>query len=162
MRIALLISFLLLFVADNCATHAADLPISRGDGNFDRFSGARAGMLVGYDFESGVTIRPYWLRPWRDRHYFPFGVGHKRSTTGTEPSPAQHERCPGSLVMNRAQTVLCTAVLLASPSLAPSHAIAQSTAAGPANNFSVEDLARRTIDRNAVEAVIWGIDAGIR
>ena len=29
-------------------------------------------MLVVYDFEPGVNVRPYWLSPWRHRHYYPY------------------------------------------------------------------------------------------
>jgi hypothetical protein len=30
-----------------------------------------AAPLVVYQYEPGVTMRAYWLPPWRDRHYFP-------------------------------------------------------------------------------------------
>jgi hypothetical protein len=35
--------------------------------------GAIAAPQIVYDFEPGVIVRPYWLAPWRNRHYFPFG-----------------------------------------------------------------------------------------
>jgi hypothetical protein len=31
----------------------------------------RAIQQVIYDYQPGVTVRAYWLPPWRDRHYFP-------------------------------------------------------------------------------------------
>jgi hypothetical protein len=33
----------------------------------------RAGPFVAYDFEPGIVVREYWLRPWAGRHYFPSG-----------------------------------------------------------------------------------------
>jgi hypothetical protein len=40
--------------------------------------------FVAYDFEPGVEIREYWLRPWDGRHYFPSG--------GKMPVLGRHER----------------------------------------------------------------------
>ena len=77
MRVALT-AFLLCVMSAASATHAADLSIEHGGGVYD-FGGVRAGMLVGFDFEPGVTIRPYWLPPWENRHYFPFGISRHRA-----------------------------------------------------------------------------------
>jgi hypothetical protein len=35
--------------------------------------GEPATPLVIYDYDPGVVVRAYWLPPWRNRHYFPFG-----------------------------------------------------------------------------------------
>jgi hypothetical protein len=35
--------------------------------------GYPAPPLVIYDYDPGVVVRAYWLPPWRDHHYFPFG-----------------------------------------------------------------------------------------
>lgn len=71
---------------------AADLAFIDGYSGF----GARAGQVVTYDFQPGVVVRPYWLTPWRARHYFPAGDGHPRlgrdedlSAVGSVPQPAE-------------------------------------------------------------------------
>jgi hypothetical protein len=35
--------------------------------------GSRAGSIIIYDYEPGVTVREYWLPPWHNHHYFPRG-----------------------------------------------------------------------------------------
>lgn len=45
--------------------------------------GVRAPMLVIYDDQPGVYIRPYWAPPWRHRHYFP--------STGRKPKVGRRE-----------------------------------------------------------------------
>jgi len=57
--------------------------------------------------------------------------------------------------MNRRQTLLSAAALMAGGTIAPMPTRAQTSA--PAQSFSANDLARRTIERRAVEAVIWGM-----
>ena len=57
--------------------------------------------------------------------------------------------------MNRRQTLLSAAALLAGGSISPRLTSAQTSAR--VQDFSAEDLARRTIERRAVEAVIWGM-----
>jgi hypothetical protein len=59
--------------------------------------------------------------------------------------------------MNGRQTLLGAAALVVGGSIAPTPASAQS--AGSAQGFSAEDLARRAVERRAVEAVIWGMPA---
>ena len=48
--------------------------------------GQRVGPIVIYDYQPGVVVRAYWLSPWRNRHYFPFGAAQHQSdaawTTG--------------------------------------------------------------------------------
>lgn len=64
---------------------AADLSIDQS-ANFSTRSfgvGDRSGMLVVYDFEPGVNVRPYWLAPWRHRHYYP--------RTGEQPEIGRDE-----------------------------------------------------------------------
>jgi len=46
--------------------------------------GRRAGMLVIYDDQPGVVVRPYWRAPWQHRHYYP--------ATGAPPKVGRHER----------------------------------------------------------------------
>lgn len=49
---------------------AADIPGgSAGYGSYGE--GVTAGQIVVWDVEPGVVVRPYWLPPWRNRHYFP-------------------------------------------------------------------------------------------
>ena len=49
--------------------------------------GHRAGRLVIYDFEPGIVVRPYWIAPWRHRHYYP--------TTGEKPQSGRNEDLTG-------------------------------------------------------------------
>ena len=51
-------------------------------GDYHEF-GYRSAPLVIYDFQPGVTMRPYWLQPWGHRHYFP--------ATGKRPRIGRHE-----------------------------------------------------------------------
>jgi hypothetical protein len=64
---------------------AADLPSGQSEGFSTRSIGlgARAGVEVFYDFEPGVDVRPYWLAPWRHRHYYP--------ATGEKPEVGRDE-----------------------------------------------------------------------
>jgi len=69
----------ILFAVGIAGVHAADLSIDQS-ANYSTRSfgfGDRSGMLVVYDFEPGVNVRPYWLVPWHHRHYYPH--------TGTKP-----------------------------------------------------------------------------
>jgi hypothetical protein len=70
MRALIAIMLLTLGIA---GVNAADIPTEQGDGYSTRplGYGARSGVLVVYDFEPGVNVRPYWLAPWRHRHYYP-------------------------------------------------------------------------------------------
>lgn len=57
------------------AAGAADFHGARGGhfvAHYDPI-GRPAGQLFTYDWEPGVVTRAYWLRPWRDHHYFPYG-----------------------------------------------------------------------------------------
>jgi hypothetical protein len=49
---------------------AADLSVPPSVGT-QWFVGQRAEPVVIFDDEPGVVVRPYWLPPWRNRHYFP-------------------------------------------------------------------------------------------
>src|SRR5215211_747687 len=57
--------------------------------------------------------------------------------------------------MNRRQTLLGAAALMAGGTIAPTPTSAQTSV--PVQSYSTADLARRTIERRAVEAVIWGM-----
>jgi len=67
-----IIAIMLLALGSVCA-NAADLPTEQGEGYSVRSLGIgeRSGVQVVYDFEPGVNVRPYWLAPWRNRHYYP-------------------------------------------------------------------------------------------
>jgi hypothetical protein len=67
-----IIAIMLLALGSVCA-NAADLPTGQGEGySIGSFGiGERSGVQVVYDFEPGVNVRPYWLAPWRNRHYYP-------------------------------------------------------------------------------------------
>jgi hypothetical protein len=56
-------------VAGLAAAPAADL--SLGTATHYAPLGWPAPPLLLYAWEPGVTMRAYWLPPWRDRHYFP-------------------------------------------------------------------------------------------
>jgi hypothetical protein len=72
---------------------AADLRIGGGPhGHFvTHYSviGEPAAPLIVYDYDPGVVVRAYWLPPWRDRHYFPFGRDKVVKTHAGRPRPAQ-------------------------------------------------------------------------
>jgi len=56
------------------AAHAADLPrvpASRSVGLYYAPHGVRAGQVWIWAWEPGIVVRPYWLAPWRNRHYYP-------------------------------------------------------------------------------------------
>jgi hypothetical protein len=75
----------ILFAVGIAGVRAADLPADQGE-NYSTRSfgfGDRSGVLVVYDFEPGVVVRPYWLAPWRHRHYFPH--------TGEQPEIGRDE-----------------------------------------------------------------------
>jgi hypothetical protein len=77
---------------------AADLVVPHGDFAPDGAwsGGVRAGQVTIFDYEPGVIVRPYWLAPWHNRHYFPTAgrapaVGRLEdlSATGAVPQPAE-------------------------------------------------------------------------
>lgn len=77
------------------AVAAADLP----GGVSMRYSaiGKRAAPLVIYQYEPGVSVRAYWLPPWRSRRYFPatgempeIGRAEDLSDRGEAPVPAEN------------------------------------------------------------------------
>ena len=74
MRILLATAVIALGIAGIGAARAADLAVEPAGryaaGGFE--GGERAGMLVVYDNQPGVYVRPYWRTPWHDHHYFPF------------------------------------------------------------------------------------------
>lgn len=84
---------LLLFGA--AAASAADVDGARAGHVVVRYGpvGRPAGQVLTYDWESGVVVRPYWLSPWRDRHYFPFGRDrfdvHRKRAHWVPPRPAR-------------------------------------------------------------------------
>ena len=59
--------------------------------------------------------------------------------------------------MNRRQALLSAAAVMAAGTVAPTPTSSQTSP--PAQAFSADDLARRSIERRAVEAVIWGMPA---
>jgi hypothetical protein len=67
------------------SVNAADLPTEQGEGYSTRSIGLgdRTGVQVVYDFEPGINVRPYWLAPWRHRHYYP--------ATGEKPEIGRDE-----------------------------------------------------------------------
>jgi hypothetical protein len=75
----------ILFAVGIAGVRAADLSIDQ-PANYSARSfgiGDRTGMLVVYDYEPGVNVRPYWLAPWRHRHYYP--------RTGEQPEIGRDE-----------------------------------------------------------------------
>ena len=49
--------------------------------------------FVVYDYEPGIVVRTYWLRPWAGRHYFPSG--------GRKPVVGRHEQLTAAPVSDR-------------------------------------------------------------
>jgi hypothetical protein len=77
---------------------AADLragPEAQGHASYGAYSviAEPAAPLIIYDFEPGVTMRAYWLPPWRNRHYFPshvnYGKRHATPHPAGRPKPAE-------------------------------------------------------------------------
>lgn len=85
-------------LAGIATARAADLPaipVHRGAGVYYAPQGYRAGQIWVWAYEPGTVVRPYWLAPWRDRHYFPFTgrpprIGRRENTRlrgeATEPA----------------------------------------------------------------------------
>lgn len=67
------------------AADAADY-LRGGSGAVGHYSEpvVRAPQLLIYDDQPGVIVRPYWITPWGNRHYYPF--------TGKKPKVGRHER----------------------------------------------------------------------
>jgi len=74
-------ALLVLGIASVVPAQASDLVVPQ----HSEFAvvGKRAAPLVIYDYQPGVIVRAYWLKPWRNRHYFP--------TTGTAPGVGRLE-----------------------------------------------------------------------
>ena len=98
MRAFIAIAILVFGAAGITGARAADLPAgggARGQGYSLDYSvvGGPAAPLIIYDYEPGITIRAYWLPPWRNRHYFPFhgklGKRHATASPAVRPKPAQ-------------------------------------------------------------------------
>jgi hypothetical protein len=71
---------------------AADIGVGGATHGYGAYygGGVRAGELIIYGVEPGVTIRAYWLPPWRNRHYFPFhGRKPRRVSARGRPKPAE-------------------------------------------------------------------------
>jgi hypothetical protein len=76
------------------AAGAADLPYPLAPRS--AYIDEPAAQLVVYQYEPGVTMRAYWLPPWRNRHYFPhsnrrprLGRKESRSRVGGRPRPPE-------------------------------------------------------------------------
>jgi hypothetical protein len=94
MRAFIAIAFLVFGVAGIDGAGAADLGIGgRHHGHYvTHYSiiGEPATPLIIYDYDPGVVVRAYWLPPWRNRHYFPFGRDKIVKTHAVRrPKPAQ-------------------------------------------------------------------------
>ncbi len=97
MRALVATAILVFGVAGITTVGAADLRAgdgTRGHAYHGGYSviGEPAAPLIVYDYEPGVTMRAYWLPPWRNRHYFPFHgkIGKQRATHhGGRPKPAE-------------------------------------------------------------------------
>lgn len=68
-----------------CAADVHAVPLS----HVSYHPGVRAPMLLVYDDQPGVYIRPYWVAPWRHRHYFP-RTGHKPKVGRRENQAARY------------------------------------------------------------------------
>lgn len=88
-------------LAGIAGARAADLPVVPAGAYSPHYHthGRRAGMLVIYDDQPGVALRPYWRAPWRHRHYFPatgevpeFGREENRAARGGRRERAESYR----------------------------------------------------------------------
>jgi|SRR5665213_3453798 len=99
-----LFALAILTISAFAATPARAADLVSSDGGYSEgvsygggpSGGVRVAPVVLYDYEPGVTTRPYWLSPWRNRHYFPVtgqapAVGRLEdlSATGAVPQPAE-------------------------------------------------------------------------
>ena len=77
--------FVGVLAAGLSAVQAADLTSGAPSdhGLYYSAAGQRIDPMIVWDYEDGVSIRPYWEQPWRNRHYFP--------TTGHKPRYGRHE-----------------------------------------------------------------------
>lgn len=80
-------------VAGAAAASAADLPIESS--GYDDCCHVEYGPapLVIFDDEPGVSMRRWWLPPWRNRHYYPHGrlalkTGQRRHAARVRPRRA--------------------------------------------------------------------------
>lgn len=91
MRAALVLALSIVsIVAGVASATAADLRL----GSVTHYAplGWPAPPLVVYAWEPGVTMREYWLPPWRDRHYFPYS--HRKPWLGRREHLSPHRLRP--------------------------------------------------------------------
>jgi hypothetical protein len=76
----------LIIAAALCSApaRAADLAVAWA-------GGVHAEPFIVYDYEPGIAVRAYWLRPWAGRHFFPASgkmpvVGRREQITATPVS----------------------------------------------------------------------------
>lgn len=84
------------------AARAADVSF---DGAQSHTIGTRAGVVVFADYDSGVVVRPYWLSPWRNRHYYP-RTGKKPKVGRAEDLSAKHVRYAPAQTYRRSWSTL--------------------------------------------------------
>ncbi len=96
MRTLAAIAILVFGVAGATTAGAADVRMGGGTRGYSYYGGYGGGEtaapVIVFGYEPGVTIRAYWLPPWRNRHYFPFhGNLKKRRATSYQgrPKPAE-------------------------------------------------------------------------
>ena len=83
-RMRLLFTFALTALGLTCITPSYAADLSAPWSNSTPWSiGQPALPVVIYDYQPGVDVRPYWLTPWHNHHYFP--------TTGRRPSIGRRE-----------------------------------------------------------------------
>jgi hypothetical protein len=91
MRALFAIALSISALAAAMPARAADL-VERGVAPYGVWvGGARSGQVVIYDTEPGVLVRAYWLRPWRNHHYFA-ATGHKPRVGRLEKLSAPRSR----------------------------------------------------------------------
>jgi hypothetical protein len=89
MRVPFVVALLVSSIAGIIAANAADLPVGHSAGYFSTNS-QRAGLLVTYDDQPGIVVRPYWYAPWHSHHYFPFSrIRPRLSAIGPRPKLAR-------------------------------------------------------------------------
>jgi hypothetical protein len=95
MRALAAVAILAFGVVGVTGAGAADLRVGHGGLGYDysyEVFGRRAAPVIIYDYEPGVVVRAYWLPPWRNRHYFPFGRDRIVRHAASRPTRARSYR----------------------------------------------------------------------
>lgn len=94
-RLVLALSVIVGFAGVVATDAAAAADLSYHMAMHGTYGGRRAVPTVIESYQPGVTMREYWLPPWRNRHYYPFSQKRSRRVHNEvrrryrRPQPAQ-------------------------------------------------------------------------